>query len=56
LVLTGPDGEPVPDAAASAALRDRMRAARPPRRPFFDRGPGYARLSGGREAAEVDWL
>ncbi len=23
---------------------------------FFDRGPGYASLSGGRDVAEVDWL
>jgi N-methylhydantoinase B len=23
---------------------------------FFDRGPGYASLSGGRDSAEVDWL
>ncbi|WP_298175651.1 hydantoinase B/oxoprolinase family protein [Saccharomonospora sp.] len=23
---------------------------------FFDRGPGYARLSGGADAADVDWL
>ena len=23
---------------------------------FFDRGPGYATLSGGRDVAEVDWL
>jgi N-methylhydantoinase B len=24
--------------------------------PFFDRGPGYARLAGGQANAEVDWL
>ena len=24
--------------------------------PFFDRGPGYAILSGGRSSAAVDWL
>jgi hypothetical protein len=24
--------------------------------PFFDRGPGYARLSGGRPFADVDLL
>jgi N-methylhydantoinase B len=33
-----------------------MLAARPVARPFFDRGPGYAVLSGGRAAAAVDWL
>jgi N-methylhydantoinase B len=44
------------DDSATRALRDRLRAAQPEIRPFFDRGPGYARLSGGRTAAEVDWL
>jgi hypothetical protein len=24
--------------------------------PFFDRGPGYALLSGGASSAECDWL
>ncbi|WP_068251258.1 hydantoinase B/oxoprolinase family protein [Janibacter corallicola] len=43
------------DAGATAAERRRMRAART-EEPFFDRGPGYARLSGGRASAEVDWL
>ena len=33
-----------------------MAAARPERQPFFDRGPGYARLSGGRTLADVDFL
>ncbi len=49
------DGDEV-DAAATAARRDELRAARPADRPFFDRGPGYARLAGGRTAADVDWL
>jgi len=56
VVLTGPADDPVPDQDASRALRDRQRAARPAARPFFDRGPGYARLSGGQPAAAVDWL
>jgi N-methylhydantoinase B len=43
------------DVAATLRLRERMRAARPERRPFFDRGPGYGRLAG-RASAEVDWL
>lgn len=34
-------------AAAGAAEQDR---------PFFDRGPGYATLSGGASSAAVDWL
>ena len=32
-----------------------MAAERPAGAPFFDRGPGYARLSGGRAFAEVDF-
>jgi N-methylhydantoinase B len=56
VVIAGPAGEPVPDNAATGALRDRLRAARPAARPFFDRGPGYARLAGGARAADVDWL
>lgn len=43
------------DAAATEAERARIRAERP-EEPFFDRGPGYARLSGGQFSAEVDWL
>lgn len=44
------------DRAATAALRAGMRAARPEVEPFFDRGPGYARLSGGAAYADVDLL
>jgi N-methylhydantoinase B len=40
---------------ASDRLREKMRADRG-EEPFFDRGPGYARLAGGALAAEVDWL
>ncbi len=43
------------DAEATAAERERRWAARGDE-PFFDRGPGYERLSGGQLAAEVDWL
>ena len=46
----------VVDVAATAGLRDEMRASRTGDEPFFDRGPGYARLSGGRTFAEVDRL
>jgi len=56
VVLAGPADDPVADGEATGALRDDMRAARPGARPFFDRGPGYAVLSGGQAAAEVDWL
>jgi N-methylhydantoinase B len=43
------------DAAATARERAAMRLARPEREPFFDRGPGYARLSG-QPYADCDWL
>ncbi|HUC23582.1 MAG TPA: hydantoinase B/oxoprolinase family protein [Streptosporangiaceae bacterium] len=61
VVLTGPadDAEPdgpLADATATRVLRARQRAARPADQPFFDRGPGYAVLSGGSAAADVDWL
>ncbi len=55
VVITGPDDEPAADMAASALLRAKMLEQRPERRPFFDRGPGFARLAGAA-AAEVDWL
>ncbi|QGN48027.1 hydantoinase B/oxoprolinase family protein [Micromonospora sp. WMMC415] len=42
------------DEAASDALRATLRSRRTGDQPFFDRGPGYARLSGGRPWAEVD--
>ncbi|MCU1537608.1 MAG: 5-oxoprolinase (ATP-hydrolyzing) [Humibacillus sp.] len=48
-------GAPVIDVAASDALRSELRAQRPDAQPFFDRGPGYAILAGGRTAADVDW-
>ena len=44
------------DDAATASLRAEIRASRTGDEPFFDRGPGYARLSGGRAFAEVDVL
>jgi N-methylhydantoinase B len=56
VVLTGPADDPVTDETATSALRDSQRAARPAAQPFFDRGPGYAALSGGSAAADVDWL
>ena len=54
--------DPVVDVAASDAERARRRAAREARiaqsgpEPFFDRGPGYARLSGGAAHNDLDWL
>jgi N-methylhydantoinase B len=43
------------DGAATRSKRAELRAARGDRA-FFDRGPGYAELSGGADAADVDWL
>ncbi|MEO6999156.1 MAG: hydantoinase B/oxoprolinase family protein [Terracoccus sp.] len=56
VVATGGRDHPAIDRAASDDLRAELRSARAERQPFFDRGPGYARLSGGKPAAEVDWL
>jgi N-methylhydantoinase B len=56
VVLTGSEDDPVVDGDATGRLRGDLRAGRPDARPFFDRGPGYGVLSGGRTAAEVDWL
>ncbi len=56
VVATGDKDAPVLDHAASDRLRTELRAARPAQEPFFDRGPGYARLADGRTSAEVDWL
>jgi N-methylhydantoinase B len=56
VVITGPADDPAADAPATAGLRERLRAGRPAAEPFFDRGPGYAALSGGLASAGVDWL
>jgi N-methylhydantoinase B len=42
------------DLGATEALRDERRAARTGDEPFFDRGPGYALLSGGATSNEFD--
>ena len=55
VVASGTKDDPVIDAEATEALRAERRAARG-EEPFFDRGPGYARLSGGATSADVDWL
>ncbi|GAA2021805.1 hydantoinase B/oxoprolinase family protein [Terrabacter terrae] len=56
VVATGDRDEPVVDVAASDALREQLRSERPDAQPFFDRGPGYARLAGGQPSADVDWV
>src|SRR4051794_11536656 len=55
VVVTGPEDAPACETAASDALRSTMREGRGDQ-PFFHRGPGYARLSGGATSADVDWL
>jgi N-methylhydantoinase B len=42
------------DHEATVAGRDELRGRRTGDEPFFDRGPGYARLSGGAPFPEVD--
>ncbi len=56
VVVTGTDDDPHADAAASATLRAERAAARrsDADEPFFDRGPGYARLSGGARYPDCD--
>ena len=56
VVVTGEIDDAVVDEPASDALRARSRSARTGDEPFFDRGPGYARLARGATAAPVDWL
>ena len=55
VVLFGDPDAPDLDEPASDDERQRLRTARGDE-PFFDRGPGYARLAGGSAAADVDWL
>jgi N-methylhydantoinase B len=56
VVVTGSESTPEVDIRASDTLRAELRSARSGDEPFFDRGPGYGRLSGGASAADVDWL
>lgn len=56
VVLTGEGDTLAVDETATAALRTSLRAARPEVEPFFDRGPGYALLSGGESYPAVDLL
>ena len=53
-MVIGDDG--TADDAATEELRVSMRADRPAVEPFFDRGPGYALLSGGELYNEFDLL
>jgi N-methylhydantoinase B len=53
LIETGADLEV--DVDETQALRVDLRSARAGDQPFFDRGPGYERLSGGATSSEFDW-
>jgi N-methylhydantoinase B len=55
VLIEGPDDDPTVARPATDRRRADLREARTGTQPFFDRGPGYARLSGGRPAAEVDY-
>ncbi len=57
VVVTGSveDDDLTWDEAATVQRRTERGAGRG-EQPFFDRGPGYERLSGGARSAEVDWL
>jgi N-methylhydantoinase B len=55
VVISGPDDEPAVDSRGTQTLRTSMRQQRDGEPPFFDRGPGFARLAGAA-AAEWDWL
>jgi N-methylhydantoinase B len=54
VVVDGPADDPRLDLEATLAIRASKRATRSGDEPFFDRGPGYTRLSGGATAAECD--
>ena len=56
VVLSADDGVVTVDVSATDTLREEVRARRTGDEPFFDRGPGYARLSGGKPFADVDVL
>jgi N-methylhydantoinase B len=56
VVIQGTGEAATVDDAATTSQRARLRAGRPADEPFFDRGPGYARLSGGQPFAECDHL
>ena len=54
--LSGSREDPHLDAAATDERRAALRATRTGDQPFFDRGPGYTRLSGGTPYADVDMV
>jgi len=55
VVITADDGVYLVDDEGTSAARALLTAEQPADPPFFDRGPGYPRLAGGRAFAEVDF-
>ena len=55
VIVTGGEDEYAVDEAGTEALRAERRAQAGDE-PFFDRGPGYAQLSGGKSSADVDFV
>ena len=56
VIASGTKDDPLIDVEASIKLRKELSALRTGQEPFFDRGPGYAQLSGGKLFAEVDFV
>ena len=56
VIASGTKDDPLIDVEASIELRNELSAIRTGQEPFFDRGPGYAQLSGGKLFAEVDFV
>ena len=56
VVLNGTADDPLPDVEATQRLREARRGVRTGEEPFFDRGPGYAHLSGGEPACDLDFV
>ncbi len=54
VVLAGETRDLSVDPTATEQLRSQLRGQRPDQQLFFDRGPGYATLSGGQPYADVD--
>ena len=54
VITVTPDGFAI-DEPGTAAVRGSLSAQEQPDAPFFDRGPGYPRLAGGRTFADVDF-
>jgi N-methylhydantoinase B len=56
VIASGTKDDPLIEVEASIELRKELSALRTGLEPFFDRGPGYAQLSGGKLFPEVDFV